>query len=613
MKKNSIGYSLVSVVVLVGMFVLLAPTAVLAATTPPLGAAASFGILSSSFINTSASTTVVGDVGFTTGPAVAPLGAHTYYGSGFPYSTAGTDQGNALSTGLAPQVCTYSFPAGDINLTTDNQGHPGSIGTYPPGVYCVTGAMSVSGTLTLNGAGTYIFRSTGALNTTANSIVTTAAASACDIFWTPGGLATLGADTTFLGTVVDDSGITVGNTAAWTGRALAFGGTVTTGSAVNITTPPACSATATPLPGGIRRDSTINVVKNVINDNGKTKIVADFPLFINGVPVVSGQTTNYPAPAGVYTITETSDSNYTRTFSGDCDVNGQLDLLSGDNKFCIVTNNDIGAPVIVPPVPPVIDLVKVPSPLALPAGPGPVTYTYTLRNIGTVPVTDITIVGDTCSPIVRVSGDTNGDNKLDLTETWVHTCTTTLTATHTNIAVATGWANGISAIDTASATVVVGAPIIPPLIHVTKTPSRFTLPAGGGVVTYAYTVTNPGTAPLSNVSITDDKCTGLPGRVVGHPGDLNHNNLLENNEAWQFTCRTNLNQTTTNVGTAQGSANGLTARDIALATVVVAAAAPALPNTGFAPTESVPAWIVIAAFLLLVSVSFIFARKKQAA
>jgi hypothetical protein len=133
-----------------------------------------------------------------------------------------------------------------------------------------------------------------------------------------------------------------------------------------------------------------------------------------------------------------------------------MNVNQRENRFCVVTNNDIGVPVIVPPVPSLIDVVKVPSPLALPNGSGSVLYTYSLKNIGTVPVSNVTMVGDTCRPIVRISGDANNDNILDLTETWVHTCTTTLTATHTNNVVATGWANGLSAVDIASATVVVG-------------------------------------------------------------------------------------------------------------------------------------------------------------
>lgn len=334
--------------------------------------------------------------------------------------------------------------------------------------------------------------------------------------------------------------------------------------------PPAASASG-PV------DGSINVVKTVVNDSGGTSVVADFPLFVNGARVVSGATNRFPAPASVYTVTETPVSNYVKSFSGDCDLSGQLNLGPGENKFCIVTNDDIGAPVVVPPVPPLIDVVKVPNPLALPTGPGSVTYVYSLRNVGVVPVTDITMEGDTCSPIILSSGDANNDKKLDVNETWMYLCSTTLSETHTNTIVATGWANGISAVDIASATVVVGMPVVPPLIHVTQVPSPLALSAGGEVI-YNYTVTNPGSAPLSDVSISDDMCTGLPGRVFGHPGDINKNNLLESSEAWSFTCQSVLTKTTTNIGTARGSANGLVARDFAVATVVVAI--PGLPNTG---------------------------------
>lgn len=150
---------------------------------------------------------------------------------------------------------------------------------------------------------------------------------------------------------------------------------------------------------------------------------------------------------------------------------------------------------------------------------------------------------------------------------------------------------------------------MPPLIHVVKKPSVFVLSAPGGAVTYTYTVTNPGTAPLSNVSITDDKCTGLPGRVIGHPGDLNKNNLLESSETWKFTCKTNLVQTTTNIGTAEGSANGLTARDFAFATVVVAA--PKLPNTGLPPRETSPWDIVLVSGIFLAALATLAAVFKR--
>lgn len=230
---------------------------------------------------------------------------------------------------------------------------------------------------------------------------------------------------------------------------------------------------------------------------------------------------------------------------------------------------------------PIINVTKVPAPLNLPGGPGPVAYTYTLTNLGKVAMNTVWVKDNKCEAVQFVSGDTNGDSLLDVTETWLYRCTKTVSLTETNTVTVHGYANGMDVYDTANATVVVGIPLVPPLIHLVKTPSVTVLPAGGGAVTYSYKVTNPGTAPLSDVSITDDKCTGLPGRVVGHPGDINKNNLLESNETWTFTCQSNINQTTTNIGTAEGHANGLTAIDFSPSTVVVAP--PGLPNTGFAP------------------------------
>lgn len=553
------------VVVLIGVTKL-----AMAATTPSLGAAASYAILSETYTNTAVGTTVTGDIGFTTGPLVRPAGVQSNYGSGAPYSTAGTDQGSALSS-LASQACTFTFAPGAIDLATDTTHGP--IGVYTPGVYCTSGAGAASiGTagITLSGGGTYIFRIVGALTSVDGAVVTLASASACDVFWTPTEATTLGPNNIFVGTDIDDAGITVGANTTWTGRALAFGGTVTTDT--DTFAVPTCTSTG-----------TINVVKTVINDSAGTKVVSDFPLFVNGTAVTSGATNTFDAP-GTYTVTETNDpAAYAATFSGDCNSSGVLSLNPGIDLFCILTNNDIAVPVV-PPVPPLIDVVKVPSPLSLPSGPGSVTYSYTLTNIGTVPVTNITMVGDTCSPVTLTSGDTNGNSILEVSETWVFHCTTTLTATHTNTVVTTGVANGITATDIATATVIVSLPIVPPLIHVTKIPSPLTLPIGGGSITYTKRVTNPGTAPLSNVTVTDDKCSP----VAFVSGDTNGNSRLDPTETWIYTCQATLTATTTNTATASGSANGLTARDFAIAIVVVAGVpefpntgSPGLPNTGF--------------------------------
>ncbi len=692
-----------------------------AATTPSLGVADTYGVLAGTYSNSSSATTVNGDIGFTTGPATAPLGTHANYGSGAPTSTARIDAGNAL-TSLASQPCTFNFVSGAIDLSTD--GPNGATGVYAPGVYCSTGAMNIGvGGMTLNGSGTYIFRAVGSLTSTDNSHITWSGsgASACNIFWTPTAATTLGANTTFVGTIIDNANaITVGANTTWTGQALSLGaGTVTTGDTDTITVPVCSSSLATlnvikqvvnnsggialasafalhvthlgvdvtgsPATGigapgtsyaltagtyvvsedanisytktfsgdcdasgtitltsgddktctitnddiAIVLPATINVVKTVINDNGKSMTIADFPLFVNSTPVISGVTNTFPL--GAYTITETTNTNYTQSFSGDCDSSGNLSLLSGDAKTCIITNDDKpsssggggggggGGSRWTRIVPPLIDVVKVPSPLALPAGRGLVTYTYTLRNIGIVPVTKITLVGDTCSPIVLISGDINTNAKLDINETWTHTCSTTLAKTHTNTVVATGWANGVSATDIASATVVVGAPVVvPPLIHVTKVPHPLTLPAEGGMITYTEKITNPGTVALSNVRLTDDKCR--PMKYIS--GDTNSDAKLNTAETWTYTCRTNLAETTTNTAIARGEGNGLTVRDFAIATVVVAPPIPVippapvipkLPNTGFPPEgENIPWNIVFLSSILVASVSFYVVLRKKA-
>jgi hypothetical protein len=190
---------------------------------PPvtLGTASTFGVLASTYTNTVAGVIINGDLGYTTGPAVSPIIFGTLYvAPNTVYSQAGTDQGSAL-VALNALPCDVTF-GGITNLSLLPQ-------PLVPGVYCVTSAMSVgTGGITLDGAGTYVFRSAGALDTAVNShVMLTGGATAFNVFWTPGAATTLGANSVFVGTDIDDSGITIGSTVTMTGRALAFGGTVT--------------------------------------------------------------------------------------------------------------------------------------------------------------------------------------------------------------------------------------------------------------------------------------------------------------------------------------------------------------------------------------------------
>ena len=78
-----------------------------------------------------------------------------------------------------------------------------------------------------------------------------------------------------------------------------------------------------------------------------------------------------------------------------------------------------------------------------------------------------------------VGGDTDGDAKLDLTESWTFTCTAQIIADTTNIGVATGHDGNTTVTDDDTVTVViVGQQSTPvPAIHLEKTVASFD-PAG---------------------------------------------------------------------------------------------------------------------------------------
>lgn len=582
------------------------PTMALAAVSPSLGDALNYSILADTYTNTSAGTTINGSVGFSTGPAVSPAGLHANYGSGAPYANAGINQATALSS-LNSQLCTFTFASGAIDLATDTTHGP--IGVYTPGVYCIDGAASIgTAGITLSGSGTYIFRMTGALDTVDNSAVLLLGSSACDVWWTPGAATTLGDNSTFVGNNIDAAGITLGNNVNWAGRALAFGGTVTTILNDTITVPVCID------PG-----ATLTVVKTVINDDGGAKLVSDFPLFIGTTSITSGSAVSLLT--GTYKVSETNLPGYTAgVWGGDCDASGNITLVNGDIKFCTITNDDNARPSsggsspVIERIPPIISITKVPSPLTLENGPGLVTYTYTVSNIGKVYMRDIKVTDDKCFNPVFVNGDTNNNSLLETDEIWTFTCSSLISQTTKNIATVVGYDyGGMSATDVTNATVVVGQSIVPPLIHVVKIPSPLNLAFGGGLVKYAYTVTNAGTVALNNVRIADDKCQA----IILKSGDVNKNNLLDVSEAWLYSCQMNITKNTVNTVTVRGSANGLTAVDYAMATVLVSDSkiassttiVPKLPNTGGAVSSN--SWFIFIAISIISSLPLFYLINRK--
>jgi len=130
---------------------------------------------------------------------------------------------------------------------------------------------------------------------------------------------------------------------------------------------------------------TLTVIKHVINNNGGTKQISDFPLFVGATPVTSGVQNTFDA--GSYVVSETGQSDYAATISGDCDSDGNVVLNIGNVKSCTITNDDVDT------TPPVITLL----------GSTPVTIevhsTYT--DAGATALDDYD--GDLTSSIVTVN------------------------------------------------------------------------------------------------------------------------------------------------------------------------------------------------------------------
>ena len=305
MKTNK--YSILTILAVSFVLGSLGPMAALAAAAPSLGAAATFGVLGSTYTNTVAGTAINGDLGYTTGPAVAPTVNGTTHVADGTYNQAGIDQGAALAN-LNGQACTFTFAPGAIDLAADTTHGP--IGVYAPGVYCISGAASIgTAGITLSGSGAYIFRINGALTTVANSVVTVAGgASACNVFWTPTAATTLGANSTFLGTDIDASGITIGSTVTLTGSALALGGTVTTNAdtiAVSTcSTPPpptpvpACTLSANPASAQTGSSSALSwTTTNASTFSINQSVGAVSPLASGSTSVTPLVTTTYTGTA----------------------------------------------------------------------------------------------------------------------------------------------------------------------------------------------------------------------------------------------------------------------------------------------------------------------------
>lgn len=192
-------------------------------TAVGLGAAASFAVLAGTPAVTNTGPTIVtGDLGVDPFPTVA----------GFPSGTvSGTiHRADAIARQAQDDLAAaYADAAGQPATAT--QGMLGGL-TLAAGVYTAGGVtLDLTGGLTLDGqndpSAVWIFQATSDLVTAPSSSVQLVnGANACNVFWQVAGSATLGSGSTFAGTILAFTSITMDAGVTVTGRALARNGQV---------------------------------------------------------------------------------------------------------------------------------------------------------------------------------------------------------------------------------------------------------------------------------------------------------------------------------------------------------------------------------------------------
>ena len=313
--------------------------------------------------------------------------------------------------------------------------------------------------------------------------------------------------------------------------------------------------------GNLADDITLTFVGGDANSNSRLDV---------------GETWTYSAP--VHVVTAGQYTNIARVTGNPVDAAG-VDLAGVTDPTDTDPSNHFG-------VNAAINVVKNTNGQDANTPPGPqlavgstATFTYIVTNTGNVTLGTVAVTDDNGTPgtpgddltATLTGGDTNGNGRLETTETWTFTATHVVTAgQYSNI----GRVSAVALDNTNTAITGIQAVVdtdpsnhlgVSAGINVVKSVNGNNADTAtgpflivGNNATFTYVVTNTGTTSLATVTLVDDN--GTPANAADNfsptlqSGDTNSNSRLDVGETWNYTAtRPVVVGQYTNIGTVTGS------------------------------------------------------------
>ncbi len=287
-----------------------------------LGTAVNYGVLGGTGVTSTAGTVINGDLG------AGPGGLIVGFPLGVDHGTTHAGDSQAVQA-QADFAQAYSAAAGRTPSASIRGDQNGAI--LDAGVYSAAAAISLTGTMTLDGQNdpnaVFIFQVNAALSTAASSTIHLInGAQASNVFWQVNGAATTGASSSFSGTIMAIGAITLGAGASLDGGALSDG--LVTLADNTISAPDAVTFISPPTPTSALTSTTTDTV------------------FATGAPSDTGAITYTSLTASVCAVGSTSGA-LTYVASGTCTIEATqaADVIDGDGSAASETNITVSVPI----------------------------------------------------------------------------------------------------------------------------------------------------------------------------------------------------------------------------------------------------------------------------